>query len=469
MPHEGGDVNHILLAKRYLLPAILAISHQLSAISLAQALSLSDALAALPQSPDWQSHDLRFQSSQRSLEAAHAAAGLQLRGSGSYNYLAQDTNSSSTNSLGLSASLNLLPWSGANDQIRSAERNLESTALDLRDSRTTLALNLVHQYFAVRNAVSDLELAQVGERLAAERLRIATVQQAAAQITRENLLQSQQSSENARITRLQAEGNLENARLSLYNALGKTPEAVGLSTAPQALPMPQGNLDALIALALQHRGDVKKARLGVEGAEDNLAVAQRDRWLPPASVNVGYGPRSQGGSAVGLSYSASLDLHSGNASLGVMQNGVNSSQPSGTSINTFTLGLSISLPILAPASDARINSANTALDLARKALESAHKSAELDVRGRYLEASTATARLKVQQLGLDNATQALATAQARRQAGLNTALDVQQAEVNVRQAQRDLEATTATQMLAVYRLLGAIGAFEQLPIHLGGK
>lgn len=450
---------------------VLGLLLGLGSLGFAQAdLPLTTALQALPQSADWQSADLRFQNSQRTLEAAYAAAGLQIRGTGSYNYSAPESgNSSSTNSLGLTASLNVLPWSGANDQIRSAARNLESAALDLRDTRATLALNLVNQYFTVRNAVADFELAQANQALAAERVRISMAQQSAGQLTKEGLLQAQQGLQNAQVTRLQAEGGLENARLTLFNQLGQGPGAVNLSTPPQELPLPQGSLESLIAQALQRRSDVGKAQIQLDGAQDSLIIAQRNRWLPPTSVNVGYGPRGQGGTGAGLSYSASLDLQNGNASVGATYNGINSSQPSGSSTNTFTFGLSVSLPLVAPSSDAGIRTAQTQIEAAQKSLYSASKSAELDVRQRYLEASTATARIKALRIAVDNASQALSTAQARRQAGTNTALDLQQAQVNLRQAQRDLEAATATQMVAVYRLLGAIGAFEQLPVNLGGQ
>jgi outer membrane protein len=421
----------------------------------AQAITLADALAALPKALDWQSADLRFQGSVRALESAYAAAGLQIRGSGNITYTApENTSDSSTNSLGLTASVNVLPWSPAYDQVRSAERALENATLDLRDLQAGLSISLVSQYFAVRTANVDLELAKANEALLAERAKIASLQQTAGQTPKEAVLQAQQALEAARVTRLQAEATLENAKIGLAN-LGSVGQP---STVPQALAMPTEPLQNLLD-AVKSRSDVKKAQNQLRGAEDNLDTAQRARWFPPTSLNVSYGPRGQG--AAGLSYSSNLDLYGGTLSAGVVQNGVNASQPSQpgqpSPSSALVVGLSMNLPLWAPSSDALIASAQNARDAALKSAESVRKAAELEVRQRYAEASTATARLKVQQLGLEQAAQALATAQARRLAGANTALDLQQAQINVQQAQQALEVAAASQMVSVYRLRAATG------------
>ena len=284
--------------KQYLwILALLALTPPV----LAQGLSLDTALKGLPAAPDWRSSDLTYESALRSLEAAQAAAGLRVTGTSSYSL----NSSTQTLNVGATAAVNVLPWSSAADAIKVAQRTLERAALDRRDARNTLVVNLTTQYFSARQAALDNALAQATLKLRENQVRVAEAKYQAGQLSFEDLLTAQQNLETARVNAASAAGNLEITRQTLANTLGVLPSTLGdLSTAPKEADLPSGSLETLIAQALSQRSDVLKAQSRLADAQASLDIAQRDRWLPDTSLSLGYNQGS--GSTTTTSVTAGL-------------------------------------------------------------------------------------------------------------------------------------------------------------------
>jgi len=355
--------------------------------------------------------------------------------------------------------MTVLPWSSAYDSLASAQRALERAALTRRDNRNSLVINLTSQYFALRQAQQAEALAQATVRLRENQLRVAQARYQAGQVSFTDFLSAQQDLDSARLDAASASGNLEIARQTLANLLGLAPSALGsLSSTPSVPSLPSTPLESLIEQAMSRRSDVLAALSRLQDAQASLASAQRDRWLPDASLSLSYSNGNSGSSGGGnTSVTAGLNLKSGSASLGTSIPLLSSATSTGTSASSWSLGLSLALPILAPSSDAQINSAQTALELAQLALQSARKSAELDVRQKYLAAQSALAKVGLAQSALESATKNLETAEARLKAGTGTALEVQSAQVSRQQAQNNLETTTAQAYLAWLSLHSALG------------
>jgi outer membrane protein len=430
------------------------------------ALTLAAALERLPQSPDWQIADLTYAASERALESARAASNLSLNAGGSYSTTRPTNDSTAPNgtltpaadlatgnaNLSANASINVLPWSQAQVQARSSELASQRALFDRNDARKNLMVNTTNQYFTARISAIDLELANNNEALSEARLKVSTQQQANNQITREQLLSTQQALENAKINTLAAKNTLEIARLSLFNTLGIEPNEVTLSTAPSEYVLPKATLEALIKEAVEKRGDAQKASLRLREAEEGLNAAQLNRWLPNSSINLGYG---QLGGNSGPSINGSLNIQSGVASISTAYPIYQSTEQKSNPGLTFSVNLSI--PILAPSQDAQVNSAQVNLEMARKAFESAKRGAELDVRQKFNEALIATRRLAIAKLGLQSANSNLETSKAKQVAGTTTALDVQSAEQTAKQAERDLENAVATTQVSGMKLQVALG------------
>jgi outer membrane protein len=413
----------------------------------ATSLTLETTLTALPKSLEWQAVDLQFQSAQRSYESAQAAVGVRLNvgGDSSATFNTTAGTSSLTYKLNASLSVPVLPWAAQFDDLRKAERTYARAVLDRRDSRNTLAVNVASQYQSLRLAQLDLALAQKTTALRETQASIAQNQRSNNQITADQLASSVQNLETAKQNLLQAEATLELAQLTLSNTLDM-PDLPTASTAVGLVNLPSQAFELLLKTALKDRTDMQKAVYAVRDAEDNLAIAQRDRWLPSASLNVGV-------SDSGANLNSSLNLQTGQLSVGASYQ-----PPTGNSSGTvITLGASISLPVLAPSNDSRIASSETALKAAKQAVERTQKSAELDVRAKYLDAQTAWRRIALSQKALENAKNVLSTTQARVAAGAQTKTDLESSLLGVQQAERDLENVVGAAHVALLRLETALG------------
>ncbi len=432
----------------------------MGSIALAQdaSFSLENAFTALQKTPDWQAADLTYATAQRTLETAQAATGINLSAGGSYNGLFPNSASSSNSaSLSVTASTSVLPWSPTYDTIRSAARAFDRARLDLRDTRNTLTLTTVSTYFGTRISALDVDVATASQKLYEGKLRVANLKYQNGQIALTDLLTAQQDLATAQSTLLTAQNAFQ---INLAN-LGVA-STTKLTTAPSELELPQGAAEAIARAGIERRGDVQKAASRVQDAEDALANAQRDRIVPNASLSLGYGQIGTSGLS-SPSVSTSLNFQSGAASLTgsvPLTNNTGSSTTNGTGLS---VSFSASIPVLASVSDAKTTAAQTNLDAARANLDATQRSAALDVAQRYSDATTGEAKIKVAQSTLETARKTLETATARNQSGLNTSLDLDQARVNVSQAERDLESATANEMSAVYKLQNAIGSLNLIP------
>jgi outer membrane protein len=462
-------------SSRYRLSLAVLASLGLS-VALAQeggALTLAAALERLPQSPDWQIADLTYAASERALENARAASNLSVNAGGNYGLTRQTNEITTTNivngqpvttlvseagavtsnaSVSANASINVLPWSNAQVQARSSELALQRAAFDRNDARKNVMVNATNQYFLARIAATDLELAKSNEGLSEARLKIANQQQTNGQITREQLLGTQQALENAKVNTMAAKNTLELARLSLFNTLGLAPNESILNTPPTEYTMPKATLEALLKEALEKRGDVQKAKLRVQEAEEGLQAAQLNRWLPNSNINLGYGVQGNNGPNI----NGGLNIQSGVASVSTAYPVYQNPDPKSTN-PALTFSVSVLIPILAPSQDAQLGSAQTNLETARKTLESAKRGAELDVRQKFNEAFIATQRLLIAKIGLQSARSSLETNKAKQTAGTITALDVQSGEQTAKQAERDLENAVATTHVSGMKLQVALG------------
>ncbi len=437
--------------------ALLALAPPVLAQS--PALELPQALQTLPSTLDWRSADLSYESAVRQLEAALAAQGFKLLGGTDYT-LREGAGSNLT--LSSTASIGVLPWSSSADAVRSAQRALERAVLARREARNTLYLTLHTQYFNLRQAQNDLAIAQATLALRERQLQIVTTQNQAGTATLSDLLTAQQNLDTARSGLVSAQGAVEIARLTLAGTLGLNSQNLGQpNTLPSEPELPSETLEALLQRALASRPDVLRSQSQLQDAEENLANAQRDRLIPNAALSAGY---STGGTSP-TTVSAGLNFKTGTASLSgavpLVQGSGGAPQAQG-----WNVGLSLSVPIFDPVSDSRISTAQTALQAARQALETTRKAAELDVRQKYQSLQTAKASIAAARAGLNAANQSLRTAQARLQAGTGTSLDVQAAQLNQLQAQRNLEAALIQAQLAALALQNALGT--DLTASLGG-
>lgn len=425
--------------------------------------SLREALTQLTQAPGWKSVALQYLSAQQNLNAARARAGLSLSVGADLNAMKAPLDGDWTSGTTLNAQVgaNVLPWSSAQGSVLLATRGLYRAGLEQRDSQNALTLNLVQGYFTAQQARANLNLAAQQQQLAQRQLEVSRAQQGAGVLTQENLLSAQASAEQATASVQDAGSALDNALRQLYNTLGTAPpgdvtDTLTLSSRP-AVPAALAPLDTLLARAAQGRSEVLKALSNQQDAQTALDAAKLDRALPTLSLSVQYGQLASGAGTAGNTLASSLNFKTGQlsatASLPLDQKGT-------VPPTSLALGLSGSYSILNPAADAAVQSAQTSLTLATLALSSARASVDLDVRQKYAQLQNALLGLAAPRTLLVRAQTALSSAQARVQAGLGTALDAQQAELNVQQAQNALDSAVNAAFLASLSLSVAVAEFS---------
>ncbi len=459
-----------ILKVQHVIPVLL---FSLSSFATAQspALSLEAALKALPTAPAWKVADLTAQNAQRQLEVAQAGVAFNLTTTGAFttsrtqgisaeNLPAGTQLSGSGGSVSATAVLTVLPWSPLFDGVRAAERNLERANLDRLESRSQLAAQVLKQYFDLKLASTDLELARRGVKLAKLRSEIATAQLEAGVGTRESVLGAKQALEASNASERAAINDFDLRRRSLSITLGTTITTTELITNIPDVNLKEEALELGVSAALQRRGDILKAIMQVQDAVDVLESARRDRLIPDMGLSLQYGGVSQTGDATGARVTGDLNFKTGQVSL-TPTYGFGS-----TSVGTrVTFGANITIPVIAPSSDAKISSAENQLALAQHNLENVRINAELDVRTQYAAAQAALLQVEVARAGVLSAQEKTANAEKRLTAGLGTNLDRESATLAAAQAERDLEFARANAVNAVLRFLASlapINPFEPL-------
>ncbi|ULH15470.1 TolC family protein [Deinococcus sp. KNUC1210] len=433
-------------------------------------LTLQQAFAALQQAPGWRSAALQYQSAQQNLDAARARAGLSLSAGADVTAVKAPIDSGSLGAsvtVSAQAAINVLPWSSAQDSIRQATRALYRAGLDQRDAQNQLAITAAQTYLTILQDQAALALAQAQLGVAQRGLEVARAQQQSGTLTQENVLDKQAAQEQAQNTLDNARSALDTAVRQLFNTLGLTapdPSSVQFSGAAP-VPAAPAPLDTITERALLGRSEVLKARSNLEDAQAALSSAQRDRNLPNVSVSAQLGQFASASSTTtssnGNTLSSSLNFKTGALSASASLPLSSSSLP-----YSLALGLSGSVAILDPSGDATLHSAQTSVQSAQLSLQSAIDSVKLDVQQKYAQAQNALSGLTAPRTALQRAQVALASTQARLQAGLATALDVQQAQLAVQQAQNTLDTAVENAYLASITLSSASSEFSPALIQL---
>jgi outer membrane protein len=433
--------------------------------------TLQAALEALPKSPAWQAADRNVDIARRSLEAARGAAlSISVGGDATRNGVASiatpELNGVQySGSLGAAATLAVAPWSPVFDAVRASERALKRAELDRLEAHAGLSLDALNRYFEARAAQRSDELSQAFARLQEARLSVAQRQLELRTGTLEGVKGAEAALEAARAAASAAAMNAMASRRALLLGLG-VPDRAGLTFTTPPVPRALSSLESFQATLpsnLPKRADVQRAALGEQEAQDALLIAQRDRLMPQGSLNVGVGGSSATGQPSGAQANASFNLPNGTLSLNT---GYNFATVAATQL---TLSLSFSVPIVAPANDARVRAAASALETARLNTHSIRANAEVDALRAYVGADAAMAQTRVAQSNLALAQQRATDAERRVQLGLSTDLERDGARLNATQAERDLETAQANALIAVLRLEVALGNTNLISLLNGAK
>lgn len=429
-------------------------------------LTLGRVLTLLRTSPGWQSADLTYRAAQLALDSARTRAGLSLSvgADSSVVRVPWDTGEwKGSATLNVSAALSVLPWSPAREAVRSAERALAAAAVELRGSRASLTVQAAQAFAGARSAVTGLAQAEAQLALSARLRAVADEQRAQNLITQEAVLERQAALESAAAARDQAARGVAGAAAQLTRVLGRPlplPTALsGLGPLPTLTPA--GDLNALLARALNTRPEIARAEVALADAQAALATARRNARLPDLTAGVRAGQLGDGQGGAGRVVGGSL-----NSQTGVL--GVQASVPlkdTGDLPSGVALSLSGTYTLLGGAGAGEVAQAAQGVQQAQLGLDTARQGVELDVRTRLSGYQDELGGLTSLQTALTRAQTALDSARARVDAGLATPLDVAQAELGVLGARNAVDAQNAAVALAALQLFQATGELD--PALLG--
>ena len=424
-------------------------------------LTLTQALAALGNSPQIKSANLALAAAQNSLNAAQAALNLNVAVGGNANYTSLPATSSAgitakstTGSLNLTATAGVLPWSGNRVALQQAQLSLNYAKAVRQENINNIRVNAVQQYQNAYLAQLNVTASNQALTSAQQSLAAAQVQRGQNNATQQTLLQAQAAVQSAQASLSAAQSALETARRSLAATLGITLDGAVFVT-PPSLP---GSLDqtgltslgiadvsSLVNQTLASSSAVVLAQNNLANAQINLETLQRNRRLPNLTVSASYGPGGTG-------LNTGLNLVAGTVSAGYTQ-----PLSSSGAANSLSIALSGSYNIYSPAADAQITAAQAQVSQTQLSLTLARQTAELTVRQNYdaaLNALSAVAsRITLEQSALV----ALQTAQARLKAGLATQNDVVAAQAAYAQAQSATQTARAAAALAILVLQDTLG------------
>ncbi len=424
--------------------------------------TFEQAMRLLPKSKAWLAADQNYLAAERSANIARGAAGLNVTigADASRNQVSSSDPALNGTALNISvsaqASIAVLPWSPTFDAVRSAERNLERSRIDILEQRSQLQLNALTQYLQIQILSQDAQLANLNTSFTKLRLQTLQAQLQARTTTKEAVLSAEAALKSAEAN-ARAVNNARSLALRGFFLSLSIPVQDTIFSSEMAIPKPdlsEAELNKQIDQARASRPDLRRAKIAVLEAEDNLAIATRDRWLPNVGLNANIGGISADGRPTGTQIGASLNV--ANGTLGV--NGTYS--PNTSAATNTTISVQLTIPILAPSNDARIETAEAILTTTKLNLEQLEENAVLDIQNRYEEFQLAVLQQDITSANLEVAKQREADTQARFNAGLTNTLDLEQTKLLLNQATREVQNAKNQAVLANNRFLTSLRPLE---------
>ena len=421
----------------------------------AQTVTLDELLRLASAAPSVRQAEAAERQAGAALAAARAAAGFGLTAGGEYNISslaaaeavgpspAQEATTSGSGALTLDGRLSVLPWSPALEGARQAERAAKAASARTAQARRDALLNVLRDYAGLEQAAEGIRTAEEALTLNRQALAASEGRARDGLLDPAGLLDASSALAEAEANLARARSGLELAQRRLSSRVGQAVRIELPSAGTAAIPFTRPALPDLAdlqAAALSRRPEVLQARAAVADAQAALDTAARDARLPEASASIRAGELNPVTGGAGRSVSGTFDLRSGTL-------GAQVRLPLGEGKATYRtsvgLNLRASVPLLGGGRSEAAAQAEAGLAAAQQALTQAEDGLRLELEAAYSEAVYALDSLTAAELSQRSAQAALERTRARVEAGLDTPLNLTQAQLRllnttaqVHQAQR---------------------------------
>lgn len=422
------------LATRALLPAPEPCDGRLPTAPLQAAAAVDLALCNHPQTREvWA--NAKVQAAQLGVARAAWLPTLDLRAGATHSEV--DGAHSKRSNAGLDLSW-LLFDGGRRAAAEDNARQLLDAVLATRDATVqAVFLAAMQAYYGAQATQAAVVAARESERAAGESLSAAELRYKVGVATPADRLQARTAASQARLARQRAEGEARNAQAVLANALGFPAQTALVLAAPETIAETgnfRGDIEALIAEAVERRPDLKAAEAQVRAADASLAAA-RAQAMPTLSLTAG--PDWQ--------------------------------RVAGTTTRSSSLGLTLNVPLFSGFDTTYRIQVAEAQQAARAAQrDRLRNQVSLDVWRAYQNLATATDTLETTRDLLASAEQSARVARGRYAAGVGNLLDLLNAQSALADAR--LQRIRAELDWHVYRatLAQAMGALDDSLLQAAG-
>lgn len=309
-----------------------------------------------------------------------------------------------------------------------SELGLEMSKIEYQKQLDQSIFNLVQSYYGVLQAQGMVEIRENALEVVNEHLRIVKVNNEAGMSLRQDLLQTQIEQRKAEEDLIAAENQLQIAKKRLAQLLGDSSVNYQVST-PQRNPEPATELDKLVNLALENRAELKSLSIN-----EQMLAKQKDLegnpYRPQISLNGSYSWQG-----------SELDFSEGSWNI--------------------TLAGSISLY---DGGKASLNEEKKEIDAEN--LENSRndlkESIRIEIEDTLLSLQHSEEMIKLERLSLENAEENLELTNKSYQAGINTNIDVINAQTSYKQAQIALLQAEYDYEKNLYKLFFNTGRIKEL-------
>jgi outer membrane protein len=322
-----------------------------------------------------------------------------------------------------------------------AQRDLYKAKNTFNETKKNLEIKIIRQFYDALFAQRQLEIAQDNLALAEKKLKIAEDQLSSKVITESSFMDAKLSLNDSQISFDSAKSNAELTLLTLFNTLGLTPKEVKLK-GDFTYNSVELSLDSLLKEAISNNLDIKNAQFDLEKAERGYKEAIKTDTV--IGLSGGY---SQNGQDLNVS------IDSKNYQLGISYSLPIGNNTSSDSSPTWSIGLSVSLPIFdGGIKSESVKQAELQLKQAQFSLENTKKSIELSVRQSYQTVMNAKAEVERAKLNLSQKELLAKNQEIRFKLGLITQLDLDLANIQMKQASLDMDKAIVNYNISLLQL-----------------
>lgn len=327
-------------------------------------------------------------------------------------------------SLQLGASLELFDGFRRFNSLETARKQVQAQEARHRSNRYETVLSVKQAFY---NAVAARELVQVEEdRVQRQRDQLEFVEQQLdlGRASRSDLLRSRVDLNNARLDLLNAENEARAATFELARSMGLSRRVAPAEAATLEVDSLPYDRDELMRRALEQGPSVRSARAAAEAAESEVATS-RSPFLPSLSLQGGWAWQNTRFPPANRSWSVTLQG---------------------------------SLPIFDGFQrESNLSRAQAEAEAARAELEAARLQIRADVDDAFSQVESALAAVDLARQTVELAREDLRVTKERYRLGLATILDLQSAQITLRQAQADLVQRRFDYQIGVARLESLVG------------